>query len=138
MRDLRVVIDEALLLAQYLAKQASPLARDMTFLQQWIKRPDMGYVYLLGADSDVYEKPDDLTELIAVKRHRGHNLVARIVADFGVRIWRRVFLRKVCGLALIVKVVSVGFFFADGDTGACAGYVCEHDLLLGQWIDHGW
>jgi hypothetical protein len=84
-------LDEALLSAKQLAQQDGPLARDMSYLQQWMKRPDMGYVYLLGADSDVYEKPD-LKELVNVKRDQGrNNLAARVVADFAVRMWRKMF-----------------------------------------------
>jgi hypothetical protein len=85
------ILDEALLSAKELAHQDGPLARDMSYLQQWMKRTDMGYVYLLGADSDVYKKPD-LKELVNVKRHPGmNNLAARVAADFVVRIWREVF-----------------------------------------------
>jgi hypothetical protein len=81
-------LDEALLSAKQLAQQDGPLARDMSYLQQWMKRPDMGYVYLLG---DVYEKPE-LKELVNVKRHQGrNNLAARVVADFAVRMWRKMF-----------------------------------------------
>jgi hypothetical protein len=84
-------LDEALLSAKQLAQQDGPLARDMSYLQQWMKRPDMGYVYLLGADSDVYEKPD-LKELVNFKRDQGrNNLAARVVADFAVRMWRKMF-----------------------------------------------
>jgi hypothetical protein len=84
-------LDEALLSAKQLAQQDGPLARDMSYLQRWMKRPDMGYVYLLGADSDVYEKPE-LKDLVNVKRHQGrNNLAARVVADFAVRMWRKMF-----------------------------------------------
>lgn len=88
-----MMLDEALLIQSLLAKQDGPLSRDMDFLQQWIKRPTMGCVYLLGADSDVYEKPD-FSDLISVKRHRGQSLPARIIGDFWVRLWHRCFWRN--------------------------------------------
>lgn len=72
-----------------LAKEDGPLAPDMTYLQDWMKRPNMGCVYLIGADSDVYEKPI-LEDLVVVKRQRGHNLATRTVADFWVRVWRHI------------------------------------------------
>ncbi|KAH7381374.1 hypothetical protein DE146DRAFT_793337 [Phaeosphaeria sp. MPI-PUGE-AT-0046c] len=80
--------NEALLLQKMLAKEEGPLAPDITYLQDWMKRTTMGCVYLIGADSDVYEKPV-LEDLIAIKRHRGHNLASRTIADFWVKVWRR-------------------------------------------------
>jgi hypothetical protein len=80
--------DKALLSAQRLAREESPLARDMAYLKQWMKRSDMGYVYLLGADSDIYEAPE-VSEMVAIKRHKGHGLAARVVADAGIRMWRK-------------------------------------------------
>lgn len=51
-----------------------------------MKRPSMGVVYLLGADSDVYEKPD-LPDLLVIKRHRNHTLATRIVGDLWMQFW---------------------------------------------------
>lgn len=84
-----MLLDESLLLQKMLAKEDGPLAPDMTYLQDWMKRPNMGCVYLIGADSDVYEKPI-LGDLISVKRYRGHNLATRAVADFWIRVWHNI------------------------------------------------
>jgi hypothetical protein len=83
-----MALDETLLLQTRLAREDGPLARDMTFLQHWMKRPSMGFVYLLGGDSDVYEKPD-YSDLIVIKRHRSHTLATRIIGDVWVRFWHR-------------------------------------------------
>jgi hypothetical protein len=101
------VLDEALLAAKCMAKGDGPLARDMACLRLWMQRTDMGYVYLLGADSDVYEKPE-LGELITVKRHEGHNLAARVMADFAVRMWRKMF-RVVSKTAHVIAIFVSGF-----------------------------
>ncbi|OAG07047.1 uncharacterized protein CC84DRAFT_1242060 [Paraphaeosphaeria sporulosa] len=85
--------NEALLLQTMLAKQSGPLDRDMQFLQEWIKRPSMGYVYLLGADADVWEKPD-LADLVVLKRPERQSTASRVVGDFVVLWWNRIFRKK--------------------------------------------
>lgn len=42
----------------------------MRFLSEWLRRPDLGGVYLIGADSDIWTDPDRLD--LAVLKHR-HN-----------------------------------------------------------------
>ncbi|ORY15534.1 hypothetical protein BCR34DRAFT_598283 [Clohesyomyces aquaticus] len=80
--------NEALLVQTLLAKHDGPLKRDLIFLQNWKKRPSMGYVYLLGANQDIWENPV-VEDLIAVKRHEGHSLATRVIGDFLVYWWRR-------------------------------------------------
>lgn len=53
----------------------------------------MGYVYLLGPDRNVWEKPD-LADLIVLKRHKGHSLATRIIGDFLVYWWHKILRRK--------------------------------------------
>jgi Ni,Fe-hydrogenase I cytochrome b subunit len=55
-----------------------------------MKTPSMGNVYLLGPDSDVYEKPQPGADLIALKSRVNENLVARVLGDFAVHWWHRV------------------------------------------------
>ena len=52
-----------------------PNARDLKFLQHWMKRPSMGSVYLLGPDSDIWEKPD-LSDLITLSSERVDGMVS--------------------------------------------------------------
>ena len=40
-----------------LQKVPEPSPESLGFLQEWMKRPSMGGVYLVGLDSDVWEKP---------------------------------------------------------------------------------
>jgi len=82
------VLDETLPVHEHLAKEDGLLARDMIFLEHWMKRPSIGVVRLFGGDSDVHEKPDFL-ELIAINRHQTHSLATRVVEDFWVRFWYR-------------------------------------------------
>ena len=43
----------------------APNKQDFAFLQTWMKAPSMGNVYLLGADSDVWETFDS-AELVCL------------------------------------------------------------------------
>jgi hypothetical protein len=85
-------VDETLLLQRLLAKEDARLSRNKSFLHDWMERTTMGFVCLLGADSDVYDKPYS-PDLIAIKRHQGHHLATSALADFLVRFWRRTVLR---------------------------------------------
>lgn len=71
-----------------LAKEENSLKRDLSFLQQWMERPSMGCVYLIGADGDIYRNTD-LSELIAFKRPNSNPLAARILGDGWVKFWHR-------------------------------------------------
>ncbi|KAF2110647.1 hypothetical protein BDV96DRAFT_603728 [Lophiotrema nucula] len=79
--------NEALMLQTMLSKQGEILGKDLTFLQDWMKRPTMGFVYLLGADCDIWKTPDK-PDLIALKNHE-QSLASRIVGDFVARWWHR-------------------------------------------------
>ncbi|KAF2658215.1 hypothetical protein K491DRAFT_690369 [Lophiostoma macrostomum CBS 122681] len=73
--------NEALLLQTMLAKQPAPIERDLTFLQNWMKRTTMGCVYLLGYDRDVWTKTPR-EELVVVRSNDGHTFAARIIGDW--------------------------------------------------------
>lgn len=92
-REILREYNEALLQQTMLSKQNGPFEPDLKFLQEWIKRPTMGSVYLLGPDADVWENPD-LADLIALKRSERQSMASRAVADFFVLWWNRVFRRK--------------------------------------------
>lgn len=59
-------------------KQPNPTA--LEFLQHWMKRPDMGCVYLYGRDSNIWEKPD-LLDLVALKPQQSEGLFSSWLAD---------------------------------------------------------
>lgn len=79
--------DETLLMQRLVAKADAPLARDLKFLQAWMERPTMGYVYLLGGVRDLYEETDP-SELVSIKSH-GNALAMRFIGDRVVRFWHR-------------------------------------------------
>lgn len=88
----------------------------------------MGCVYLIGADSDVYEK-SELEDLIAIKRHRGHNLATRTVADFWVRVWRRI----ICWKPKVQEFQTWVYIDAASinvEQGTEFRFVCEHNSLF--------
>lgn len=66
---------DALLQQTMLQELQQPNARDLKFLQHWMKRPSMGSVYLLGLDSDIWEKPD-LPDLISLGPGRSESIVS--------------------------------------------------------------
>jgi hypothetical protein len=68
----------------------TPNARDLDFLQTWMADPKMGNVYLLGADSDVWEKPD-LADLIALGSGQTQSLASKAMRDYVLHWWHRAF-----------------------------------------------
>jgi hypothetical protein len=64
-----------------LAKQPAPIERDLTFLQNWMKRTTMGCVYLLGSDHDIWAQTQR-EELVVVKSNNGHTFAARVIGDW--------------------------------------------------------
>jgi hypothetical protein len=48
-----------------------------------MQNPTMGSVFLLGADSDVWENPDSF-DLVALKRRDENSYVSRMLSDMAV------------------------------------------------------
>lgn len=63
--------------------------RDLAFLQQWMKRPSMGSVYLLGRDSKVWSEPD-LSDLIALHARHAEDPFTRWLSNTMVHAYHRV------------------------------------------------
>ncbi|KAL8838166.1 MAG: hypothetical protein Q9176_005249 [Flavoplaca citrina] len=57
-----------------------PNPRDLAFLQEWMKRPSMGNVYLLGQDSDVWANPEE-SDLIALQARYCDSPLSRWMSD---------------------------------------------------------
>lgn len=113
-----------------LARQNGPLERGVAFLRERIKPPTMGCVYLLGADADVWEKPE-LADLVVLKRAERQSMASRILGDFVALWWTRAF-RKTKQVCLYLRVfLSLGIALTS--TGACAGpQLHKHGRLRGQ------
>jgi hypothetical protein len=77
-----------MLLQSFISSNKSPNPQDLQFLQTWMQNPSMGNVYLLGPDSDTWEKPD-LFDLIPLKRRENHSPVSQILSDHLVRWYHR-------------------------------------------------
>ncbi|KAL9109279.1 MAG: hypothetical protein Q9227_006034 [Pyrenula ochraceoflavens] len=75
----------AILQQVHLSKLHPPKPRDLRFLVDYMKIPSMGNVYLLGPDSDIWEKPD-LLDMISINPKNSDNslskLVTKIVVDW--------------------------------------------------------
>ena len=82
-------IDEALLQQITLASLRSPNPRDLAFLQEWMIRPTMGNVYLLGRDSDIWSNPD-ISDLIALNSRHADDHFTAWVTNNAVHWWHRV------------------------------------------------
>ena len=61
---------------------------DLSFLQDWMKRPSMGNVYLIGRDSDIWSKPD-LSDLIALHPRHLDNSLTKWLSDSMVHAYHR-------------------------------------------------
>jgi hypothetical protein len=57
-----------------------PNQRDLSFLTEWLQRPDLGNVYLEGQDSDVWDKPDRL-DLLVLKPRKNDSLLSLWLSD---------------------------------------------------------
>ena len=80
--------DEALLQQAAVASLQKPNPQDLAFLQQWMVRPSMGNVYLLGQDSDTWSKPDEW-DLIALQARYAGDPFTTWVHDSLVHWWHR-------------------------------------------------
>ncbi|KAK4455312.1 hypothetical protein QBC34DRAFT_432663 [Podospora aff. communis PSN243] len=73
--------NQALHWQHQIAKIEPPSRQNFKFLQGWMKCPSMGNVYLLGADSDVWEK-FDANEHICLHSGTGdESLISRFLAN---------------------------------------------------------
>lgn len=70
--------DAAMLEQMQLSRLGPPNLRDLRFLVDWMKAPSMGNVYLLGPDSDIWEKPDHL-DMIAINPRESDNSLSRLI-----------------------------------------------------------
>ncbi|MCJ1243035.1 hypothetical protein MMC30_000231 [Trapelia coarctata] len=78
---------DALIQQGLLQQLQPPNPGDLEFLQRWMKRPEMGSVYLLGRDSDVWEEPS--RDLIALRNRQNDGLYSSCVAESLVRTYHR-------------------------------------------------
>jgi hypothetical protein len=62
--------DEAVVLYSEMASLTDPLPRDLNILQEWMQRPSMGSVFLIGRDRNVWSHGQDL---VALKRPASNN-----------------------------------------------------------------
>ncbi len=53
-------VDEAVVLYKELASLERPNPRDLSILQEWMQRPSMGCVYLIGRDRNIWAHGEDL------------------------------------------------------------------------------
>ena len=63
--------------------------RDLSFLQEWMRRPSMGNVYLIGRDSDIWSKPN-LSDLIVLRARHSDDLFTQWLSDTFVSAYHRV------------------------------------------------
>jgi hypothetical protein len=75
--------DEALLLQSLITKIQKPNQRDIQLLQEWMKRPSMGNVYLLGRDSDIWASPEIL-DLVALNARHSEDFLSSWMADVAI------------------------------------------------------
>jgi hypothetical protein len=74
------------------AKLDSPNPRDLRFLKRWMKRPSMGRVYLIGPDSDIWEKPDETEfDLVALRARESGDIFSRFLTDVMIHWYHRFF-----------------------------------------------
>jgi len=119
--------DEALVLQSLVSKHDSPNPQDLKFLQNWMKRPTMGYVYLLGADSDIWEKPDP-ADLIAIQCRESQSFFSHFLGDFVIH-WYHRCLGKRFRVSTISNAVDKAWAYVALETGR-RWYIRQHRALL--------
>lgn len=72
--------DAALVHQSLITGMSKPNPRDLAFLQEWMRRPSMGNVYLLGQDSDIWANPEE-SDLIALQARHSDSPVSRWMSD---------------------------------------------------------
>ena len=70
--------DEAVVLYSEMASLSSPSPRDLAILQEWMQRPTMGSVFLIGRDRNVWSHGQDL---IALKGRDSSNKFSLWIID---------------------------------------------------------
>jgi len=79
-RDKLQKYNEALVLQKKITTMDRPHRKDLNFLQKWMTRVDMGNVYLIGRDSDIWSEPH-ISDLLALKNREIEDPFSRWVAD---------------------------------------------------------
>ncbi|KAI1457862.1 hypothetical protein F4805DRAFT_467143 [Annulohypoxylon moriforme] len=72
--------NQALYLQRVIAELRPPSEQDFKFLQIWMKNPSMGNVYLLGADSDVWEN-FNVAELVCLKPNKTNSVISQFCTN---------------------------------------------------------
>ncbi|KAF2034883.1 hypothetical protein EK21DRAFT_50114, partial [Setomelanomma holmii] len=70
--------DSAILEQAQITQLSPPNPRDLQFLVKYMRAPSMGNVYLLGPDSDIWEKPNHL-DLFAINPKTSDNSLSRLI-----------------------------------------------------------
>ena len=115
--------DTALVHQSIITGIPKPNPRDLAFLQEWMKRPSMGNVYLLGQDSDVWANPEE-SDLIALQARDCDNTVSRWMSDILVH-WYHQTIGKRLRVSYALTATSLTVLKAGTETEAF-GLGSEH------------
>ncbi|KAK4211761.1 hypothetical protein QBC37DRAFT_466946 [Rhypophila decipiens] len=77
--------NQTLYLQHIITKIGPPNEQDHKFLQRWMKVPSMGNVYLLGADSDIWERQFDPAELVCLLPTKCDSIFTRFMSNRFIR-----------------------------------------------------
>lgn len=73
-----LLIDEAVLQYHQISELARPRTRDLGALQDWLRRPTLGGVYLTGRDRNIWA---DGTDLMLLAKQTSSNRFTRWISD---------------------------------------------------------
>jgi hypothetical protein len=82
------LVDEAVFLWSKIGTLPPPNPSDLRNLQEWMRRPSMGNVRLIGNDRNVWV---DGKDLIAVRSRSSDNKVFRLLADTFTPLYHHIF-----------------------------------------------
>lgn len=117
--------DEAVFLWSQISKLPPPHPKDLSNLQEWMRRPSMGGVFLVGRDRNVWAERKDL---IAILAKPSDNKVFRLLADKLTPLYHYAFgkYHKVCGYPRCTIKANCYIETRRRDERVCA----EYRLLL--------
>ena len=81
--------DETLYYQRTLTALRKPSAHELHFLQQWMKRPTMGGVYLLGQDSDIWSNPK-MSDLVTLRSTFSEDPTTLWITEHAVKWWHQI------------------------------------------------
>ena len=75
------MLDATIIQQKEITRLEHPSKRDLNALQEWMRRDDMGGVYLVGEDSNLWSDPEWQSDLLALRVREHESVFAQWISD---------------------------------------------------------